>query len=505
VRGVVDTIVVGAGISGLAYAHARGSGADLLVLEAGDRAGGLVRSTRARLDGGGSVQFEWGPEALPAAAPELQALLGELKLGSQPVSRAAARPLVLRDGRLHPLPSGALALLTSGLLSWRGRMALLAEPFRGRDGSLDGSVAEFVRHRLGEEALARLADPLVASVYATGPERLSFRAAFPELHARVQEHGSLWAGWRAQLREERQAAAEAAMAGAAAGERADAPAALTIAGGLGKLTDALAASLGNRLLTNARVTSVVQEPASFDDPWEAVADLSRHPMVWRVDGQSHGGPEPEGLSWRARRLVLALPAKAASRVLVPVERTLAEALASISSESLVSIAHAWRSQDVGRRLDAAGVLVPAVESKLHLGTLFSSSLRPACCTQGLVLLRTLLGGGRTPRMVDWPEDELWSVVEQEVVPLLGLKGQPVWRAVVRQREALPRYDLEHPARREHIAHMLAALPGLSLLGSWNRGLGCEQLVADARALARDHAAREEAEAKAGWASRARAP
>ena len=48
-RGVVDTLVVGAGLSGLAYAHARGPGADLLVLEATERPGGLVRTTRAPL------------------------------------------------------------------------------------------------------------------------------------------------------------------------------------------------------------------------------------------------------------------------------------------------------------------------------------------------------------------------------------------------------------------------------------------------------------------------
>jgi oxygen-dependent protoporphyrinogen oxidase len=86
--------------------------------------------------------------------------------------------------------------------------------------------------------------------------------------------------------------------------------------------------------------------------------------------------------------------------------------------------------------------------------------------------------------------------------VLGLKGQPVWHAVIRQREAVPRYDLEHASRREHIAHMLAALPGLSLLGNWNRGLDCERLVADARAMARDHAAHEEALARAAWAARA---
>ena len=42
----VETLVVGAGISGLAYAHARGPQADLVVLEGAKRAGGLVHTER---------------------------------------------------------------------------------------------------------------------------------------------------------------------------------------------------------------------------------------------------------------------------------------------------------------------------------------------------------------------------------------------------------------------------------------------------------------------------
>jgi oxygen-dependent protoporphyrinogen oxidase len=349
-----------------------------------------------------------------------------------------------------------------------------------------------VRQRLGDEVLHRLADPLVTALYATEPERLSLRATFPELPRMVTEHGSLWGARRAQQR----GGPRVAPRGAAG---------LTLQGGIAKLTEALGRSLGNRLLVNSRITSITQEPATFDDPWEAVADLTRHPMVWRVDGQSPRASITEDLCWRARRLVLALPPRAASRMLLPVDRTLSERLASISSESVVSLSHAWRRQDVAHRLDAAGFLVPSSESRALLGTLFSSTLRPGCSTEGVVLLRTLLGGGRNPRLIDWPEEELWGVVMQEVAPVLGLKGQPLWRSVIRQRDALPRYDLEHPARREHIGHMLAALPGLSLLGSWNRGHGCESLVADARALARDHAALEAKDTRIAPALRVRTP
>jgi protoporphyrinogen/coproporphyrinogen III oxidase len=526
VRGVVDTLVVGGGLSGLAYAQARGPQADVLVLEAGDRPGGLMRTTRTPIDGGGAVQFEWGPETLPGASAqsgELRALLAELKLEALAAPESAARQLVAQRGLLRTLPRGLGALLASRLLGPGGKLRLLSEPWRETRAALDGSVADFLRHRLGDEAWGRIAEPLVTAQFGSDPEGLALRSAYPELRARVLEHGSLWKAARAARRALQRDVASSGEApsadqvpsGGKAPNQGTAPTPgskpgstppshaehLTLPGGLGKLADALAKSLGNRLLLNVRVLSLAQEGATFDDPWEAVADLTRHPMIWRIDAQTFHGPSPEALSWRARRLVLALPARPASRLLLPVDRTLGEELASISSESVVSLSHAWRRQDVGHALDAFGLLVPASESRVHLGTVFSSTIRPGCCTEGLVLLRTLLGGGRNTRLIDWPEEELWGAVAQEVVPLLRLKGEPVWRSVIRQREALPRYDLEHPRRAEHIEHMVDAVPGLSMLGSWGGGTGCDRLVAAARALAREHAQNEGQDGRGGRGAR----
>ena len=70
---MVEALVVGGGISGLAYAHSRGG--DVLVLEAAGRAGGLVR-TRTQ-DG---FRWEEGPEVLAGTARATRELVEELGL-----------------------------------------------------------------------------------------------------------------------------------------------------------------------------------------------------------------------------------------------------------------------------------------------------------------------------------------------------------------------------------------------------------------------------------------
>jgi oxygen-dependent protoporphyrinogen oxidase len=97
-----------------------------------------------------------------------------------------------------------------------------------------------------------------------------------------------------------------------------------------------------------------------------------------------------------------------------------------------------------------------------------------------------MGGARHPRMVDWPDEDLMAEIERGVAPLLGLSGAPLWSALVRHREVLPRYDLEQPERQRAVDAMLATRPGLSLLGNWRHGISVNALIEAARGLAREH-------------------
>jgi oxygen-dependent protoporphyrinogen oxidase len=438
VRRSVETLVVGGGISGLAYAHARGPAADLVLLEAGERAGGLIATESAE-----GVSFELGPEALrrePGGA--LAELFAELDLAEEsPPPRASNRFLVHR-GRLVAAPLGPRALLASPLLGWRGKLRLLSEPLRSRERALDGSVADFARHRLGSEALAALIDPLVSGIHAGDPEQLSMRACFPRLVELVQRHGSL-------------------VRALAATGRGPAPSLVKPARGCQALTDALARTLGSRLVLAAPVHA-----------------LERVHERWLVESAAG--------SFECAHLVLALPAAEAARLLRGVAPGLALHIGEIQSESLASVVHVRRRADVGHALDGFGYLVPAREGLGHLGTLFSSSLAPSFAPHELVVLRTLVGGARHAELVELDDEHLSAHVEREVKPLLRLTGGPLHVSVRRWRAALPRYDLAHPTRLLAIEQATPA--GLTLLGNWLDGIGVNHLIAAARARARAAAA-----------------
>ncbi|MBI2964236.1 MAG: protoporphyrinogen oxidase [Deltaproteobacteria bacterium] len=447
-RRSLDTLVIGAGISGLAYAHGRGADARLLVVEASDSAGGWVHTERGVWDDERSeLRYERGPEALQAASPEALALFSGLALELVPAPRSARKRFLLHRGALVALPRSPLSCLSTPLLSWGGKLRLLGEFRRDPRIALGGSLAEFVRHRLGPETVETLLDPFVSGVWAGDPEQLSLRATFPDLARMVEEQGSLT---RALLRRKRGGAAPAA------------PGLCKPRGGMGSLTRALAESLGPRLRLSTPVESLRREGARF----HAIA-----------------GAE----SFDCARVVVATSARAAAELLAEASPEASRELATLRCESLAGVIHAWPRERVAHPLDGFGYLVPSREQRLHLGTLFSSSIDPDCAPRGTVLLRTLLGGARHPEVVEMSDRELLAVVEREVGPLLGLRGEPPWTRVLRYRSVLPRYDLAHPARLETVDRALMRSPGLHLLGNYRRGIGVPALIEAGSALAREHA------------------
>lgn len=426
----VETLVVGAGISGLAYAHARGPDAELVVLDASERAGGLMRTARD-----GDYRFELGPEALRSGPGALADLLAELGIEAHPP--AESKRFVVHRGGLVEVPLAPQKLLSSRLLSFAGKLRLMSEPTRAADVALDGSVAEFVRHRIGQEALDVLIDPLVSGIHAGDPAQLSMRACFPRLVELVERHGSLFKALQST-------------------RGSPAPGVVKPRGGIGSIPEALAARLGPKLRLARAVTAI-----------------SRGDAGWRV--------QASGESFAARKLVLALPSASAARLLSGPLPELARAIQSMAAESLVSVTHVHRREDVAHPLDGFGYLASSRERLHHLGTLFSSRIDPECCPRDRVLLRTLIGGARLPEAVDWDEPRILEVIEREVGALLGIRTRPLWTHVQRWRSTLPRFDLAHPGRV--VALERATPPDLVLLGNWLRGIGVHHLVESAHAAA----------------------
>jgi oxygen-dependent protoporphyrinogen oxidase len=195
-------IVAGAGLSGLACAFdlARG-GAEVLALEAGDRAGGVVGTVER--DG---FRFETGPNTIQASSESFRRLCGDLGIAGRLIvsSPAAEQRYLFLRGRLRLLPSSPASFLASDVLSIGGRLRVCTEAFRRwkprAPGDEEPDLEVFFTERLGAEAARVLAGAFVRGVYAAELRDLGARSAFPRMWKACEEHGGLVRGLRAASR-----------------------------------------------------------------------------------------------------------------------------------------------------------------------------------------------------------------------------------------------------------------------------------------------------------------
>jgi oxygen-dependent protoporphyrinogen oxidase len=450
-----DAIVVGAGISGLVAAYRlKRSGLDVQVVDAGARTGGVI-GTVAR-DG---CRFERGPNSALDTTPLIGELVGELGLTAELrfASEAAAKRYVVRNGVLTALPMSPGAFLSTRLFSPAAKLALLREPFvRASAPDAEESIAAFVRRRLGAEFLDYAIDPFVAGIYAGDPEQISVRAAFPKLHALEQRWGSLIRGQIAGARERRRQAETAKNTAKS----------FSFAGGMQVLTDALAAAVGAVAL-DTRAIRLERDAAG----------------VFTLHTERSGEPAV----WRARAVVLAVPADRAASLVREHAGDAATALESIAYAPVATVASAYATPAIAHPLDGFGCLVPRKEQRRVLGVLFSSTMFDGRAPAGTALLTTFVGGARQPDLPALPEDEIAALAHAEHGALLGARGAPLFQAVTRWPRAIPQYTLGHQGRVARAEAATAALPGLSFCASWKGGVSvgdcirCGHLEAEAAA------------------------
>jgi oxygen-dependent protoporphyrinogen oxidase len=455
-----ELVVVGGGISGLALAHfarlERGV-EKLLVLEAESRPGGKVQTEW--IDG---YCCEWGPQGFLDNVQDTLDLACQLGLSDQLVRAAdeSGDRFIARGGRLRRVPLSPPAFLTSGVLTLPGRLRVLLEPFQAR-GPVDESVFDFAARRIGVEAASVLVDAMVTGVYAGDSRRLSLPATFPRMREMESRHGSLVKAMLAKARERRRARAEGRDVARPAGPAGPGGTLATFRLGMQQLTDVLAASLGERVRTSAAVERIEKGDAGF------VLQLA-------------GGDRVE-----ARTVALAVPPAPAARMLRGlVAPEAVGALEAIPAVRVAVVMTGYRSKQPFRTATRGfGFLVPAVEKRRALGTIFCDATFPAQVPAGCTLLRTLLGGARDGEVLDLSDAELLAVVRRDLADYLGGDPRPDFVHVIRHDYAIPQYTLGHLERLAAIDRALDAVPGLMLTGNGFRGIALNSCVAEARALA----------------------
>ncbi len=443
--------VVGAGISGLAtaLAVADAGDVDVTVFEAADRIGGRIHgSSFAGVEG-----VDEGADAFLARVPEAVALAHRVGLGDDLVSPEPVGAAVWHDG-LHPIPEGlmlglpgkVMPLVTTGLLSWRGKARAAVEPLLPRTSTDPDSIGEFIRSRFGDEVHERLVDALVGSIYATDTDRFSL-AEMPQLAALTSSRSLLLAARKTTAKGTASASA--------------APIFATPASGMQQLVRATfdtARSNGVEVETGRRVGIEPHLPSHGSSPTFTVGDDTFDAVI------------------------VATPASAARALLEPVSPGASELLstAETSDVALLSLhigGDEWPERLGGR----SGYLVPKPVQQAVTAVSFGSQKwahwQPP---GGGQIMRVSLGRDGAP-VLHHDDDTLVEQALDDLTTHLGVKFSPKEVRVSRWPGAFAQY---RPHHRRWVESVRADLPaGLAVAGSSYDGIGIPACVRSGRTIA----------------------
>jgi oxygen-dependent protoporphyrinogen oxidase len=464
-KSTTRVVIIGGGISGLAAAHRfveqraqANNRSEIILLEASAHLGGIIRTSRR--DG---FLLEGGPDSFISEKPEALSLAKRIGLESRLIETndEHRRSFIVRGGKLYAVPEGFQLLapsrfwpfVTTGIFSWPGKARMALDLFLPRrtsvNGSDDESLAQFVRRRLGREALERMAQPMVGGIYTADPEHLSLRATMPRFLEMEREHRSvIRAMWKKRRKlNEREAHGTS-------GARYSLF--LSFDEGMQTLSDALVARLKDvsiRLNTKA-------ESLKFDEKSHG----------WKIHSSA-------GETINADAVCLALPAYASANLFRAGGNTqLADELDAIPYASTATVNLGYKRADIPHALDGFGFVAPIIERRATLACTFSSVKFKGRAPDGHALLRAFVGGALQPEIFALDEDEMLARVRQDLRELLGIEKPPLFTHVEKWPRSMAQYHLGHVERVRKIKERLRQLPNLKLAGNAYSGAGIPDCI-----------------------------
>ena len=174
--------------------------------------------------------------------------------------------------------------------------------------------------------------------------------------------------------------------------------------------------------------------------------------------------------------MLASPAFVSSEILKDIDGNISKSLAEIPYPPLSIVCFGYERGKVGHPLNGFGFLTPHIEGRRILGSLWDSSIFPNRAPDDHILLRTMVGGSKSPEFAMLDDDKLVSTVFDELKPLMSLKGEPDMVRIYRWEKAIPQYLLGHGERLRRLDEHLDSFPGLYLAGNALRGVGMNDCI-----------------------------
>ncbi|TWI56237.1 protoporphyrinogen oxidase [Halalkalibacter nanhaiisediminis] len=444
--------IIGGGITGLAAAHklelakAEGISIEYDLFEKSDRLGGKIQTEYVN-----GFVIERGPDSYLARKQSMSRLAKAVGMEEELLANDTGQAYILKDDRLHPIPAGAVMgvpteiqpFLTTKLFSPIGKLRAAGDFFISRTSSRDEdiSLGHFFRHRLGDEVVDHLIEPLLSGIYAGDLNKLSLKATFPQFQQMEAKHGSLIKGMKASRAQQPKPIAEKPKGMF-----------LTFRNGLQSFVQAIENHLdADSIHKEADITSIQKE----DDQYR----------LQFANGESLLFDE----------VIITTPPHVTARLLS--SYSYFHYLKEMEVTTVATVALGFKKEAVHNPYEGTGFVVSRKSKHTITACTWTHKKWRHSTPEGHALLRSYVGRAGDSAIVERSDEEIVEAVLHDLKQIMDINGDPEFYRVTRWKKAMPQYNVGHTYKMAKIKEdVMRNLPGLHLCGAGFEGVGLPDCI-----------------------------
>ncbi|MBO0378631.1 protoporphyrinogen oxidase [Staphylococcus warneri] len=447
-----NVAIIGAGITGLTsayYMKKQNPHLNVTIYEATNRPGGKIQTYRK--DG---YTIELGPESYLGRKTIMTDIANEIGLGNDLITNTTGQSYIYAKNKLYPIPGGSImgiptdikpfikTKLISPLGKLRAGLDLFKKPIEIED---DISVGDFFRHRLGDEVLENLIEPLMGGIYGTNIDDLSLMSTFPNFKEKEEAFGSLIKGMKDE--KEQRIKQRQLYPGVPKGQFKQ------FNHGLSSFIEALEKAVKNQgvdIKYNTKVEDIIVSQRDY----QVVVDGKNEVY----DGVLVTTPQQVFMQWFNHDPAF-------------------DYFNTMDSTTVATVVLAFDEKDIENTYDGTGFVIARTSNTDITACTWTSKKWPFTTPEGKVLIRAYVGKPGDTVVDDHTDEEIVSIVRRDLKQMMTFKGDPEFTIVNRLPKSMPQYHVGHIKQIRKIQeHIKRTYPRLKITGAPFEAVGLPDCI-----------------------------
>ena len=433
----VDTIILGAGISGLTLAHyLNKKNLDFLVVESQPKVGGNIIS----FEKSGFV-CENGPNTVLLNKKSVVELIDEIGLKDKIIfpNDYNNKRFLLRKGKLIPIPQNFIEFIKTNLLSLTSKLRLIIEIFIPKH-NRNVSVKSFFKKRFGNNFEEIFVEPFLTGIYAGETNKMSTKHVLNKIWNMEQKSGSIIIDALKRKKKLNKSRS------------------FNFKNGLIDFVLAINKNISNKIILKSEVTSVKKIKKGY----EIIIN--------------------NNIKYHCKKLISTLPAFGLANIIF--DKKISKNLKKINYCPIMVLHLGIEKSKIKENIDGFGVLTKRKDNQSFLGILFNSRIFPHVAPQGNDLLTVIIGGARQPQLIDQDVNKLKKTIINEIRKIISYDGKIIMENNFLWKNGIPQYDLDHDVLIENISDFHKKNKNFYILGNYIKGISVSDCIQNAFELSK---------------------